>query len=320
MHFSEHYFTEKKMSVFRRFANIFTSDKKYSLDVDKMFILKPLSIRGFNEVTDKISNMYTRSKKKQQWGTEAEHKIIQIYRGILKGNNKKLKEFDIDFNNEDQDIAVYETEWMGISGTGIVALLSLIDKNDNRLYYVASDKSGSRWFTEVFGKLITTFAAINKPTTGKKEKEPDYEPTKEPDEEEITDYISLVKKGVKTNKIETFDRGVKQAIIPIQGYEFDKLINVVGEKYDDKEQIKNYSHSIQIGYKYKIDEDNYLYLLKINISGEKVFLAVIETKDTNTGKVFNDFKKDNILPDKYFNKSEYWNVGGGIQINLKRLP
>jgi len=161
-YFSRYYYlSEKRMSLLRRFTNLFTTNKKIDLNVDKLQQFGEIDGRAFKEVVEKMSQVLVRPKRKY-YGKEAEEEnaIIEIYNGILKGQNKKKL---LPNAYTSQNVAVYETR-----EHGVVAAILVTDGAGNDRYYVGVDRKGNKFFKEITGMLVSTFVVINKPDPTKR--------------------------------------------------------------------------------------------------------------------------------------------------------
>lgn len=304
------------MSLFRRFTNIFTSIKKFDLNVDKLSSFREISERGYDNIADSLAKTVEiddwRKKKAakldldkeddrvrkdylKKYKLKSEDRITEIYKGQLKGSNEKIpKGFD------STDISVYES-----NKGGIVVLMALENSETGEMkFYIGCDGKGDRFFKSVNGMSVDTFASLNRVDKSKtytnktvskfKNKEEIPEPTNDTkSKDEDLYYYELVDK-VK-NEIRDTKNPNWFGFIKIDKEQYDLVMNRL--KMFQKKIIPMKTKNLGNIFRVVLNEDENIYFLNLSKGNKPEYYIIYESPENDTSPldstIFKGFDLDN---------------------------
>jgi len=181
MSFSDHYFTEAKLSVARQFLNLFSKEKKININLDKDLVyFSEINARGFHDINSTLSRSYTQHKElgrrkktlksrgedkilarmsqKKSMDIEAGPQIINVFNVNLKGGLEKISPY-----NSIQAAAAYETG-RGVVHYGYIVMIITESLTNDLKYYIGADRLGLKFFKEKFGTNMDMYVAANRPS------------------------------------------------------------------------------------------------------------------------------------------------------------
>src|SRR5690606_21675855 len=210
----------------------------YDLNVDRLPIFQEISERGYERISEKISDRVEINDRRKRMASRLDledeedsrarrdftkkyilksvDNIINIFKGVLKGSNSKLPD---GYNLI--DASVYETNLNGI------LVLIAVEMGNNIKYFVGSDGKGDKFFKNVFGMSIQTFSVLNRvgkkdnfrsrlDRSGKKDNKKDVDNIN-------LSYIDRVEKVI--DKIRDYKNENWFSFIDLKREEYNKVIN-----------------------------------------------------------------------------------------------